>query len=396
MTALPEKSKNFLTPEIWWLSFASFLNDTASEIIYPLIPIFLTTVLKSSIAFVGLVEGLAESTASILKLFSGIISDKIKKRKVLAAWGYTLSNVFRSLFFLVTSPIQVLLIRFIDRIGKGIRTAPRDALLVENARPEERGRVFGFNRAMDNAGAVAGPIIAFLVLYFFAQNLRLTFMISAIPAALVVLIFWFKVKEKTSKDFLKKEPLALKTLFNLKDYDARFKIFLLLILLFTLSNSSDAFLILHAKNTGIPLTLIPVLWLVFHFSKAIFNLPAGILSDKIGRSKTLFAGWLIYALVYWGFGLAQSSGAIWILFIIYGLYFGLTEGAERALIADLVPSEKLGTAYGIYNFNIGLMALPASVLTGLLWQKFGVLAAFGFDGCLAFLAAVLVLILIKK
>lgn len=370
---------------VFSLGLVSFFNDVSSEMIYPLLPIFLTSVLGVGASFVGLIEGIAETTASLLKLFSGWLSDRWNKRKSLVVFGYTLSTFARPLVAVATAGWHVLLVRFLDRIGKGVRTSPRDALIADSCLEGERGRAFGFQRAMDHAGAVIGPLTASLLLTFITQRYRLIFWLAFIPGIVSLVFLILGVQEK--KSFM---PIASqKVRLTLRPFDRRFKLFLGIVILFTLGNSSDAFLILKAKEVGVPISLIPILWMVLHIVKSLSATPGGILSDHLGRRGVIIAGWLLYSGVYWAFAWADSSGMIWVLFAVYGLFYGLTEGGERALVADLVPPHLRGMAYGLYNFSIGIGALPASLLMGLLWEKISPKAAFGFGATLALLAALL-------
>lgn len=381
-----EKKIFGLSRNIFSLGLVSFFTDVSSEMIYPLLPIFLTSVLGMGATFVGLVEGVAEATASLLKLFSGWLSDRWGKRKSLVVFGYTISTLIRPLVAAATAGWHVLLIRFLDRVGKGIRTSPRDALIADSSAEGEQGKAFGFQRAMDHAGAVVGPLFAFFLLTFITQQYRLIFWLAFLPgiAALVTLIRG--VSEKKSRPL---GPPSSKVHLTFRPFDSRFKAFLLIVILFTLGNSSDAFLLLKAKDAGIPVSLIPLLWVVLHISKSLSATPGGILSDRLGRRDVIIAGWLLYSMVYWAFAWAETPGMIWLLFAIYGLFYGLTEGGERALVADLVQPHLRGTAYGLYNFSIGISTLPASLLMGLLWEKISPKAAFSFGATLALLAAIL-------
>ncbi len=364
------------------LGVVSLLTDVSSEMIYPLIPVFLTTVLGAGMGFVGLVEGVAESTASLLKLFSGWISDRLGMRKRLVLGGYSLSTLSRPLMAAATAGWHVLAVRFADRVGKGIRTSPRDALIADFSRPEERGRSFGFHRGMDHVGAIIGPLIAFGMLQYLAWDYRTIFWWAFLPGLLSVAVILWGVSERTPTPSTG-PPIIL----SLAPFDRRFRLFLLLVGLFTLGNSSDAFLILRAKQGGIPVVHLPLLWIALHITKMASSLPAGITSDRIGRRALIISGWLVYALVYLGFAYAISVWQIWGLFLAYGLFFGLTEGVEKAMVADLVPEPLRGTAYGLYNGAIGLATLPASLIMGFLWETVGIPAAFGFGALMAVLAA---------
>jgi MFS family permease len=376
------------------LSLVSLLNDTSSEIIYPLLPTFLFLALGASPFAIGAIEGAAESTASLLKLFSGYISDRFQKRKLLVFIGYALASVTRPFLGLVTNWEQVLVVRLTDRVGKGIRGTPRDALLALAVPPEKRGLAFGFNRAADHLGAVFGPIIASTLLYFYAANAqnptideyKQVFLIASIPVILGLFVIIFLVKDEKIET-TEKPRINL----SLKGFDPNFKRFLFVIALFTLSNSSDAFLLLRAQQSGIAPATLPLLWMVLHISKVISSLVGGSLSDKLGRKKLIFSGWILYALVYAGFAFVDSAQQAWALFIIYGVYFGLSEGAEKALVADLVPSEKRGTAFGLYNLAFGVTVFPASLLIGALWSEFGAPTAFLVSAFISICAALILL-----
>jgi MFS family permease len=381
-----------ISRNVWTLGWVSFFNDVSSEMIYPLLPLFLTSVLGAGVAFVGLVEGVAESTASILKAFSGWLSDRLRKRKFLVLGGYTASALARPIIALAISGWHILILRFLDRMGKGVRTSPRDALIAESTKPARTGRAFGFQRAMDHLGAVVGPLVAFFLLAALGGKYRTIFLLAAIPAIFsLLLIKWFVTEKKELR-----ETTATTPKLSLRPFDRRFKIFLLIIIVFTLGNSSDFFLILRAKDQGIALTHIPLLWLLLHLVKSAVSMPGGTLSDRIGRKKVIIAGWIIYGLVYLGLAACTEAYHVWLLFAVYGIYFGLTEGVEKALVADLVPGEKLGTAYGLFNFAVGITALPASLLMGFLWQLFGPGTAFCFGAGLGLISALLMKILIKE
>jgi MFS family permease len=364
------------------LGIVSFLTDVSSDMIYPLLPIFLSDVLHSSKIFIGLIEGVAESTASILKVFSGWLSDRLGKRKFLISLGYGLSSLGKPILSVVTAGWQVLGLRFLDRFGKGVRTSPRDAMIADSTPPESRGLSYGFHRAMDSGGAVLGPLLAFLFLPLVNKNYRHLFLIAAIPAVISVLILILFVKE--SKNV--KEKITTLTKAKLAHFHPKFKIFLIGATIFTLGNSSDAFLFLRAKGLNINVVYIPILWLILNLVYALVSSPAGVLSDKIGRKNLIISGLFIYSLVYLGFAFATRSLHAWILFAVYGLYYGLADGTMRAYVADLVEEEKRATAFGIYHGAVGLTALPASLIFGWLWQTAGTPVAFGFGAFLAFLA----------
>ena len=375
------------------LGWVSFFTDVSSEIIYPLLPIFLISLLGVGTTFLGLIEGIAEATASLLKLLSGWVSDRIRKRKALIVIGYSLSTAARPLVAAAMAVWHVLIVRFLDRLGKGIRTSPSDALVADSVPREEAGKAFGFQRSMDHAGAVAGPLLAFLFLTYFSSDIRLLFWLAAVPGVIAVLILIFRVRE-TKETPPQPGPQAVRL--TLKPFSRNFKAFLFSVFLFTLGNSSDAFLILKAREAGIAVSLIPILWLFFHFVKSLAAIPGGILSDILGRKKTILSGWLLYSFVYLGFAAADEAWMIWALFGVYGVFFGLTEGGERALVADLVGSEWRGTAYGLYNFFIGIGALPASLIMGFLWERFNPQAAFLFGAFFALAAAFLLGLLVRE
>jgi MFS family permease len=383
-----------LPKNVFALSVVSLLNDTSSEIIYPLLPTFLALSLGASPFAIGAIEGVAESTASLLKLFAGYLSDKLQKRKALVLFGYLLAAITRPLLGIVGTWQQVLFVRLTDRIGKGIRGTPRDALLAADVLPEERGLAFGFNRAADHLGAVFGPIIATVLLYFIAVNAtsptvseyQQVFLFASIPVILGIFVIIFFVKEDRKVE-VKKAEIKL----SLKEFDGNFKRFLVVISIFTLSNSTDAFLLLRATECGIAPAMLPILWMVLHISKVISSIIGGDLSDKLGRKTLIFSGWIVYALVYLGFAFVTEAWQVWALFIVYGTYFGLTEGAEKALVADLVEDEKRGTAYGLYALAFGITVFPASLLLGGLWSYFGSSYAFLFSAFLSLIAAFLLL-----
>ncbi len=371
---------------IFFLGLVSLLTDVSSDMIYPLLPVFLTDVLGSSKVFVGLIEGIAESTASLLKIFSGWFSDKIGKRKPVVILGYSLSSLSKPILALVSSAWQVLFIRFADRTGKGIRTSPRDALIAETSDGAKRGASFGLHRAMDSAGAILGPLLAFVLLPLLNKNYRHLFLLASIPAFFSILVLFVWVKEAKTRGerviLAEKKP-------NFK-FDAKFKLFVLVVALFTLGNSSDAFLFLRAKNLGVNVIFIPLLWVLFNLVYTLSSTPAGILSDRIGRRKIILFGFLVYGLSYLGFAFATKSLHIWLLFALYGIYYGFSDGALRAFVADLVKEEdKRGTAYGFYHGAVGFCALPASLILGYLWQSYNAATAFSFGASLALLAGVI-------
>ena len=351
------------------LGLVSLFNDASGEIIYPLLPLFLADTLGASKTFIGLIEGLAESFSSLLKLPAGWYSDRLQKRKGVVIAGYSIASIIRPLLALTTAAWQVLGLRFIDRLGKGIRSAPRDAMIADAAPPATRGLAFGFHRAMDHMGAIVGSLTAAWLVGIYHSDYRKIFWVAAIPGFITLLILIFVVKENPHERQAVKSNAAFSL--SLAGFNSQFKFFLGVLLLFTLSNSSDAFLLLRAKENGVSTAMIPILWALLHVSKTLSSIIGGGLSDRFGRRTLIIIGWLLYAAIYFAFAFAHTSAMMWILFTIYGIYFGLTEGVEKALIADLVTPEQRGTAFGFYNLIIGIGALPASLLLGFLWQKFG-------------------------
>ena len=378
-----------LPRNVWVLTATSFLTDISSEMIANLMPLFLSNVLGVGTALIGLIDGIAESTASLMKLYSGALSDKLGKRKWLTVAGYALSTFAKPFLYFANTWGWVLGIRFVDRLGKGIRTAPRDALLAGSIDEKQRGLAFGLHRAGDTAGAFIGLAIAALVIYFTQQGAtqlnRATFqtivLISIIPALLAVLVLAFFANEV---QVAKKSNVPA---FSLKGLDRRFKLFLLASILFTLGNSSDSFIILRGQERGLNLLQVMGMLLTFNAVYTILSGPLGALSDRLGRRKLIFTGWLFYALVYLGFSLSQSGAHVWALFGLYGVYYAMTEGAAKAFVADLVPDEMRGRAYGLYHAALALAAFPASLVAGLLWQGLGSWPGFGASAPFIFGAA---------
>jgi MFS family permease len=398
------------------IGLVSLLNDASSEIIYPMLPAFLAITLGASPRVIGIVEGLAESVSSLLKLFSGHFSDRTGRRKNLVVFGYGLASIARPLLALATSWYQVLAVRFTDRVGKGIRSAPRDAMIADAAAPSERGLAFGFHRAMDHAGAVLGPLIGLAALQLLASDpsaptatdYTTIFLLASVPALVAMLVVIFAVRETqrraTTKAVVAEAeaegapvPANRKLRLTLRGFDVNFKWFLVLVALFTLSNSTDAFLIRRAQMAGVSLgqgTLL--LWAALHLSKVASSLVGGHLSDKLGRKTLITSGWLLYAAVYLGFAFVSTPATAWTLFLVYGIYFGLAEGAEKALVADLVLPQQRGTAYGLYNLAFGITVLPASLLMGALWDWRGPATAFVVSACIGATAALLLALTVRS
>ncbi len=393
-----------LPRNVWAVGLTSFFMDVSSEMVINIIPLFLANVLGVQTSIIGLIEGIAESTASILKLFSGWLSDKLGGRKWLAVAGYGLSAAAKPFFYIASSWELIAGVRWADRIGKGIRTAPRDALVADSVSKETRGLAFGFHRAMDTAGAMLGLMIAAGVIWLAQANTmnlsKSTFqtivLISLVPAFLGVLALAVGAKDVRVE---KKRDLPR---FSLRSMGKPFSIFLVIVSLFTLGNSSDAFLILRAQNLGISVIGITVMLIVFNLVYTLVSTPAGSLSDRIGRRRLIVGGWLVYAAIYFGFALAREIWQVWVLYVIYGLYYGMAYGTANAMVADLVPDDLRGTAYGTYNAVIGLLTFPSSLIAGILWQGagswsgFGPSAPFFFGGALALTAALLMVFWMPK
>ncbi len=438
------KSKNKIPFVVIMLGVVSLLTDSASEMIYPLIPAFITA-LGSGAIILGIIEGLAETTAALLKLVSGIISDRVGKRKLLVVIGYTISSFIRPFTGLVSAAWQIVFIRMFDRVGKGIRIAPRDALIASAAGEKTRGRSYGFHRAMDNTGAVIGPVLAIIVLLVLFSGfgfsdplraLRWTFITAIIPGILSVFILVLYVRENTPA-----RKNSSSVILSLRYIDPNFKRYLLIVLLFTLGNSSDAFLLFRVEESiktsgavvnivrGIPLLdnlvskfgspeaqeqvinilFLPLIWAFFNIIKAVLSTPFGALSDRTSRKMVINIGWGIYAFVYASFALlvfipaSLQIVATFVLFAVYALFYAFTEGTEKAFVADMVKEEERGTAFGLFNFSIGLGALPASVIFGFLYSYFdskfpgfGGSVAFGFGAILALASMILLSTMVKE
>jgi MFS family permease len=372
------------------LGLVSLLTDASSEMIYPLLPAFVTGVLRAGPVFLGAVEGLAETTAALLKLAAGRLADRLARRKPLVVAGYLLSSLARPLVALATAPGHVLGIRLLDRAGKGVRGAPRDALLADVVPEDQWGRAYGFHRAMDHAGAVAGPLLASAVLLF-TPDLRTVFALAAVPAALAMAALVFGVREEAPRRcFVDPEGREEGRVGpGLRPY-------LCVLAIFTLGNSSDAFLLLRAQEAGVALPAIPLLWSFHHMVKTAASTHAGSLSDRVGRRKAIAAGWTVYALAYVGFAQARTATPVFLLFAVYALFHALTEGPERALVAELAGPGARGRAFGRYHAVTGAMLLPASLLTGFLWQRFSPEAALGTGAALAAAAATGLLIIVPE
>ena len=381
----------------------SFFTDVSTEMIYPLLPVFLAGVLGANASFIGAIEGVAETTASLLKLVSGWLSDKIGSRKILVVIGYGIATIVRPFTAAAHSARQVLAIRLTDRIGKGIRTSPRDALLADSAPVQARGRAFGFHAAADNAGAVLGPLLAFMILKLHGvgsfdgtnrllphdeQALRNVFWLAAVPGLIALAILIVVVRDVPRREAGGKAAEASGGAVG-GGLTRRFWAYLVVVLLFTLGNSTDAFLLLRANQLGVPVAMAPILWALLNLVKSATGTYGGQLSDTLGRKPLIVGGWLLYAAVYFAFGWAAAAWQAWALFAVYGIFYGMTEGTEKALVADIVPRSRRGSAFGWYNLAIGLGALPASLIFGAIWDRAGAPSAFMFGATLALIAALL-------
>lgn len=371
------------------LGLVSLLTDISSEMVYPLLPIFLTTALGASPAVVGVIEGIAESLASLLKVFSGYFGDKTKKKKELAIAGYSSSLLGKLVLIAAGSWAMVLVSRVIDRLGKGIRTAPRDALIADSAKSNARGHAFGLHRAMDTIGAVIGVVIAYLLISSNTTNFTRIFWFSMIPACLGVAALFMIRKPRDLKASGKRFSLSFSQL------DTRLKAFLILAFIFNLGNSSNQFLLLRASKLGVSTPVVLLLYLAYNLSYAIVSYPASSLSDKVGRRRVLVIGYILYAAVYFGFALVTHTNTLWYLFIVYGLYIAFTEGVEKALLVDLAPDNLRGTVLGLHASLVGIALLPASFIAGFLWDIFGAPAPFYFGAGMGLLAALGLLYILR-
>jgi MFS family permease len=380
---------------VWLLGLTSLLTDTASEAIYPLLPIYLTRVLGAGAVSLGLIEGFAEAANSVLKILSGHFSDRWRIRRPIVIAGYGLSSAVRPLTALVTSWPQLLAVRFVDRVGKGIRGAPRDALLAACATPSTRGRIFGFHRAMDHVGAMLGPVLASLFLFLLPGRYRTLFALTAIPGAFAVASL-FLLKESAPEGLATRAGGRPAPLERWRALPRQYFVLMGVLLVFTLGNSADAFLLLRLTDEGISPAAIPLLWAALHAVKAALSVWGGVKSDRWGRRLVIGAGWTVYAIVYAGFATTTSAGALVAWFLFYGVFYGLSEGAEKALIADLAPASLRATAFGLYNAALGVGSLLASVVFGLVWNLVSPPAAFALGASLAVLATILLAVFVNR
>jgi MFS family permease len=388
----PPKKIFGLNDNIFFAGVVSFFMDFSSEMVYPLVPLFLSSVLGVQKSIIGLIEGIAESTASLLKVFSGWLSDRLGHRKWLMAIGYGISTLSRPLVATAPNWGQVLASRFMDRFGKGVRNAPRDALIAESCEAPTLGRSFGFHRGMDTVGAVIGPAVAFGLLAYYNGQYRLVFWLSMIPGLLAVLTIIFFIRETRAclVDQAEKPKLGWSS------FSGSYKFFILVVTLFSLGNSSDVFLILRAQDVGIQTAVIPLVYLTFNVVYSLGALPAGMLSDRIGPKPIIFLSFILFGFIYLGFALAGRPAHIWLLFIFYGIFMAMTEGVQKAFLATLIPQEFKATGFGLYNTLVGLAVLPASLIGGFLWDHIGPQATFLYGSVTAGLSALLFIFFLLK
>jgi len=393
MTPEPAQKPGIPRP-VWFLGWTSLFTDAATEMIYPLLPVYLSRVLGATAVSLGIIEGVAEGVNSLLKVLSGYWSDRVRRRRPIVIGGYALSSIARPFIAVTTTWPQVLVVRALDRVGKGIRGAPRDVLLARFATPATRGRIYGFHRAMDHAGAIVGPLVATVILFFAPEEYRLLFGLTVIPGAIAVALLFFVDEDAAPADMRTTPNLQLPTPEpKAAGLPGRVVALLGVLLVFGLGNSADAFLLLRLSDALGGVTYVPLLWAGIHVVKASLSTWGGGLSDRFGRKRMIIAGWIVYALVYFGFAMSTSAPVFIGWFLFYGVYFALAEGAEKALVADLTPAERRGAAFGWYNATTGIGALVASILFGYLYDRYGAPAAFITGAALAGVAAVLLLLI---
>jgi len=373
---------------VFYIGLLSFFGGISQDIFVPILPLYLSNVLSLDKTFIGLSEGLVTSGASVFKIVAGFLTDKFGKKKPFIFFGYLFSLVARPLLAFTSAGAAVLGLRFLDGVGKGMKDSPKDALIADSTEVATRGKGFGIARMLDTFGSVVGPLVLFALLYFLKDSpskYHIILIVTAIPLFITLAILKFKVRESV----MPKKTVAASVKSALP---RRFYLFLGIMLLFSLGNSSDAFLILRAQNIGVTLLAIPLVYALFNFIYAAASVPLGSLSDRIGREKVIMLGWLAYALAYFGFAFANASYQIWLLFAFYGLYYATTEGVAKAFVADMVSADHRGRAYGIYNTAIGLVTLPASLIAGLLWDRFSPSAPFFFGAVVSLIALVLLVL----
>ena len=374
---------------IFFTGLTSFLTDTSVKMVYSVMPMFLLSIGASKTSL-ALIEGIAESTASLVKAVSGFWSDRIGRNKPFMLIGYGLSALIIPLYTTVVSPVQVLLLRFAERFGKGIRTAPRDSLIAGSIAKGDSGRSFGLQKAMDNSGAIAGPLIAFFMLTALPGNYRLIFLIAGIPALLAIAVIAFGIKEAG------KQKHELFNKFHFRDFPPKYWFFLAIVFIFTLGNSTDALLLVKANEAGLRVAFIPLVFLLTNAVSVVASIPVGSLADRIGKEKILITGFLIYAVVYFGFGFSEGKGALIALFALYGIYSAATDGIQKAFISDSIDSNKKGTGLGIYDGLLGITLLPASLIAGVLYDKVNSSVPFYFGAVTASISAILMLVFLLR
>ena len=375
------------------LGMVSFFNDMASEMIYPIIPIFLTTVLHTSIPIVGFIEGFVEALASISKYIFGTYSDYLQKRKVFVTVGYSLAAISKILIGLSFGWPMVLFARIVDRLGKGLRTAPRDSLLLENTTRKNKGYIFGFHRAFDSLGAVFGPLLALIILYFLKDNIRQAFFVAVIPAVIAIVLLVIFVKEKKATSTQEKKKFVK---ISFRNMDSKLKLFMLISFIFAAGNSSDAFLLLNAKNLGLTTSMVVLMYVLYNISQTVFATPAGILADKFGARKVFAGGLLVFSFVYLFFGLVKSPFFLWFLFPIYGVYIAATDGISKAYLSEFIQKKESGSYFGAYYTLNAIGAFLASIVGGFLWQFAGPPATFLYGSFMALLAFIILMISQKR
>ena len=381
---------------VWLLGWVSLATDAATESVYPLLPFFLTSVLGAGAVSLGVIEGAAEAVNSLLKILSGRRSDKSRSKRPLVLLGYGVSSAAKPFIALVTQPIQVFVVRILDRLGKGVRSSPRDAMLASWATPETRGRVYGVHQAMDNLGAVIGPVLATLFLLAYPGRYRTLFALTVIPGAISVLLILLipeRQDDAPSKaDTAASKPDVVSSSSLTDKFPPQFTRFMVILTIFALGNSTDAFLLLRLTDAAGSAKFVPLMWAGIHVVKSTVSFVSGDWSDRIGRRAVIATGWIVYAVVYAGFAVSTTLTALLSWFIVYGFYFGFAEGTEKALVADLAPASRRGTAFGVYNAIVGVGALLASIVFGLLWTSFGATIAFGVGAALASVATALLFV----
>jgi MFS family permease len=390
---------------VWLLGWVSLATDAATEAIYPLLPFFLTRVLGAGAVSLGILEGAAEAVNSILKIVSGRLADRVPRKRPLVLLGYGVSSIARPFIALATTWTQVFVVRVLDRVGKGVRGAPRDAMLATWTTPTTRGKVYGFHRSMDHLGAVLGPALASAFLWFYPEQYRTLFALTIVPGAIAVVLIFFvpegdvRLTPDTTYRSGSEGTARSRVVSALSRTDTplsrEFTGFMLVLTLFTLGNSTDAFLLLRLTDVAGTARFVPLMWAALHVVKAMVSVVGGSWSDRIGRRSVIVIGWLVYAVVYAGF--ATSSGLLALVgwFLLYGFYFGFAEGTEKALVADLAPADRRGFAFGVYDAVQGLGSLAASVLFGLVWKWYGAATAFGLGASLALIASALLFVAVR-